>query len=150
LKQVCPSCHSTDLAAQDDAWRCRQCGMLFDPPLVLCPGCGGVNSPEDDACTACGRSLTLVDQVLDRHTGPRTPGFLTSARDQAPALKESELRASDARYQEFVEIDRRREEAQAVQEAARRKSDRALLTFGIALAGLVLAGACILGLVLAR
>ena len=148
--QVCPSCHATDLAPQDDAWRCLQCGMLFDTPMVLCPGCGEVNASEADACAACGRSLTLVDQVLDRHTSARTPGFLTSARDQAPALKESELRSSDARFQEFVEIDQRREAAQAAREAERRKSDRALVTIGIALGAIVLAGACLLGVVLAR
>lgn len=149
LKQVCPSCHAIDLAPQDDAWRCLQCGMQFDLPLALCPSCGGVNAAEDDACAACGRSLTLVDQVLDRHTNARTSGFLTSARDQAPALKESELRSSDARFQEFVEIDRRREQAQAVKEAERRRSDRALVATGIALGAILLAGACLLGLVLA-
>ena len=122
--------------------------MVFDPPMVLCPACGGVNSPENDSCSACGRSLTLVDQVLDRHTGAQTPSFLTSARDQAPALKESEQRSSDARFQDFAEIDRRREEAQAAQEAERRKSDRALMIFGIALGSIVVAGACLLGLVL--
>jgi hypothetical protein len=123
--------------------------MVFDSPLVLCLSCGGVNAAEVDACAACGRSLTLVDQVLDRHTSARTPSFLTSARDQAPALKESELRSSDARFQEFVEIDRRREQAQAVKEAERRKSDRALVATGIALGAILLAGACLLGLVLA-
>lgn len=123
--------------------------MVFDPLLVLCPSCGGVNSPEADSCTACGRSLTLVDQVLDRHSSPRAPGFLASAWDQAPALKESELRASEARFQEFVEIDRVREEAQAAKEAERRKSDQVLLGFGIALGAILLAGACILGLVFA-
>jgi hypothetical protein len=123
--------------------------MVFDPPMVLCPSCGGVNAADEDACAACGRSLTLVDQVLDRHTGGRTPGFLASAREQAPALKESELRASEARFQEFVEIDRAREAAQAAKAAERRKSDRTLLGFGIALGAILLAGACILGLVLA-
>jgi len=148
LKLVCPSCHAPDPTQEEDAWRCLRCGMIFDPPMVLCPACGGVNLSENDSCTACGRSLTLVDQVLDRHTGGRTPSFLTSARDQAPALKESEQLSSDARYQGFAEIDRRREETQAAQEVERRKADRALVIFGIALGSIVLAGACLLGLVL--
>ena len=148
LRQVCPSCHATDLTHEVDAWRCQQCGMVFNPPSVACPNCGAINAPDDDACTSCGRSLTLVDQVLDRHTSARTPGFLAAAREQASTLKETEQRASEARHQEFVEIDRRREAAQAAQELARRKSDRALLAFGIALGAVVLAGACLFGLVL--
>ncbi|MCJ7511775.1 MAG: hypothetical protein MUO23_02260 [Anaerolineales bacterium] len=149
LEQVCPSCLSLDLVHEPGAWTCQQCGMVFDPPLVLCPSCGGANVADDDACAACGRPLTLVDQVLNRHSNPRTPTFLASVRDQAPALKESEQRSSEARSQEFLEIDRRREEQQAIQEAQRRRSDRMLLSLGIALGAIVLGAACIVGLVIA-
>jgi hypothetical protein len=122
--------------------------MRFDPPMVLCPACGAVNLPDHESCAACGHSMTLVDQVLDRHMGARTPSFLASAREQAAGLKESEQRSSDARYQGFAEIDRRREVAQKAQEVDRRKSDRALLIFGITFGSILAAGACILGLVL--
>jgi hypothetical protein len=100
-----------------------------------------------DVCASCGAPLRIFEQVMSRHSNPQTPAFLSDVRSQAQDLKDTEGEASSKRMQEFVEIDKRREQRQAEEAEKRRRADRQLLIVGLVLAALILLACVVLGVI---
>jgi RNA polymerase subunit RPABC4/transcription elongation factor Spt4 len=134
---ACPACGSTQLDfLEGRTVACQKCGMHFE--LGLCPGCGALVSEGTDICPACGRALSYVPQVIDRHTDPRVPHWLADVRGQAEGLKSEAAAASDARMQAFEEIDRKREAKIEIAALARRRHDRIVLGVALLLCAVIL------------
>ena len=92
-----------------------------------CPACGADNEPGAEACANCGEPLSTVGRIFGHASKPSDPRWLSAARDRAQALKEEGVRGSEERMQVFLDIDRRRESAQAEAAARQRQRDAKLL-----------------------
>jgi RNA polymerase subunit RPABC4/transcription elongation factor Spt4 len=135
---TCPACGSTQLnALEGRTFACQNCGNHFD--IGLCPACGSLVAEGLEACPTCGRALTLLPQVISRHTDPRVPQWLADVRGRAEAIKITSAAASDARMQVFDDIDRKRVAHNHEQAAQRRGADRVVLGLSLAVsAGILL------------
>lgn len=106
---------------------------------MICPACNSPNDYNADACSACGEPMSLFWQVLSRHANPSHSMRLEQIRSQADAIKTEAMAASQQRYAQFEEIDRKRLQAEREAHLARASQDRQLfLTVGVALIGFVL------------
>lgn len=106
---------------------------------MICPACDTPNDYNADACSQCGEPMSLFWQVLSRHTNPTQSLRLEQIRSQADKIKTEAMAASQERYAQFEEIDRKRLQAERAAQQARAEQDRQLfLTVGIALGGLVI------------
>jgi hypothetical protein len=104
---------------------CQYCGTSYQ----VCPSCRHANDPHVEICSSCGEPLTIISQVIARHESPRVnPRWLKRARSQAASIKALEESASAERMDAFMEIEHRREETLARENAARQAQDRRILT----------------------
>lgn len=110
----CPTCSSEDLKLIGDRkWECQSCGAIVVEEPIYCPTCGHGNTSGVEICTNCEEPLTIISQIMTRHTGNSEPHRLKQIRSQASALKERDIEPSRRRMEKFQEIDRRREQAVA-------------------------------------
>lgn len=124
----CPVCNAPDVKIVKENFECAYCGTILPHNMLICPSCRNPNPLDSDNCTACGEPLTLVSQVMIRHTDRDAgPYRLRQAREQAARIKESEERASELRFRELEEVDRRRIQAVRNAELERKKEQVTLL-----------------------
>lgn len=170
----CPSCGAPGLeAANDERVACRYCGDVYAGSRVFCANCQHVN-PEDaehcekcgdplarscpacdeknwigaEYCAHCGRPLDILEYLYQSHR-LSTAERLNLARQAARAIKAEENAAAERRSADLWEIERRRQQALAVDAARQGARDRqtilmivaGIFVFGAALivAGLLLA-----------
>jgi hypothetical protein len=91
-----------------------------------------------DTCPSCGRGVSLLPQVIDRHTDQRVPHWLEDVRDQAEELKTNAAAAAATRMQTFEEIHRQREAWVRQEEHARRGEQRVILLVSFGAAAVIL------------
>ncbi|MCI0826899.1 MAG: hypothetical protein J4N73_03885 [Chloroflexi bacterium] len=72
--------------------------------------------------------------VIDRQGTTGRPLWIRRLRSQVADLKESEARASADRFEHLMDIDRRRQSAEAEAMAGQRLKDRNILFYGVAAA----------------
>ncbi len=108
--------------------------------VVFCARCGQPNRPEAERCVDCGEALSQADRVIRRHLEKGSAAWLSHVRGGAPAIKAREQAASEARMAMFLEMERRREEALAREEAEQRAKDRRLLLAAVGLFAAFLIG----------
>lgn len=108
----CPTCSSKDLKLVDNReWECQSCGAILVEEPLYCPICGHGTTSGIEICTNCGEPLSIISQIMTRHTGNSEPYRLKQIRSQAQALKERDIEPSRRRMEKFQQIDRRREQA---------------------------------------
>jgi hypothetical protein len=119
--------------------------MRIGMMAVVCPSCGQV-SPEDvDRCPNCAEPLSTVGRVFHRHEvagGP--PPWLQRNRDQAQQVKMEALAQSEARMQEFLQIEQAHISSVRQAEREQREKDRRLLYSGLAIAAVILLAVLVL------
>jgi hypothetical protein len=132
----CPECDSTKINWHTpEIIECGECSYRgVEHPPMLCPACNTANNSDVDACYNCGEPMSLFWQVLSRHSNPSQSLRLEQVRSQANKIKSEAFAASQERYSQFEDIDRRRLQAEREDQLARESQDRQLLiTVGIAL-----------------
>lgn len=123
----CPACTAPDLKLVSKfKLECDYCGSTFTGKPVLCPACGWINTPGSNVCPDCGEPLDVISQVLSRKEVEGGPQWLQRVRSQAEAIKLEEEEASQRRYQALEEIDRRRKEAEFLENARQRERDKGI------------------------
>ncbi len=130
----CPVCSAPNVQIKNEFFECAYCGSIQPHNMLICPSCHEPNSPESEECIACGEPLTLVSQVMMRHSDLDSgPYRLRQAREQAARIKESEEHSSQQRIRDLQEVDRKRIQAVREAEMARRKEQSQLLkiTFAV-------------------
>ncbi len=124
ITRICPECgHYND---DGEGRHCSECGSRI---VRDCPACGADNWVLADHCVQCGRNMDLIDQMA-RRWQKTTQDRLYEQRAAVVSLKEQEERASQARMAEFMETERRRQEALAQAQAAQRERERQLYLVG--------------------
>lgn len=133
VELTCAACTAPALAADNQGnFDCDYCGTHFVTERTECPACGELNLKGADNCSNCGEPLSIVASVIDRQGSTGNPLWIRRLRSQVASLKESEARASEDRFEEFVEIDRRRKAAEAEAYARQKQTDRNILFYGAA------------------
>jgi hypothetical protein len=130
----CPVCSAPNVKITNEVFECAYCGSIQPHNMLICPSCREPNQPESEECISCGEPLTLVSQVMMRHSDLDSgPYRLRQAREQAARIKESEERSSQQRIRDLEEVDQKRIQAAREAEMARRKEQSRLLiiTFAI-------------------
>ncbi len=128
----CPVCGAPDVKIIDDYFECSYCSRKLPHNMSICPSCRNPNPLESETCAVCGEPLTLFSQVMIRHTKADTgPYRLHQAREQAARIKESEERASQQRFHDLEEVDRRRIQTAVEAQRARRKEQNQLLKISV-------------------
>ncbi len=107
--------------------KCQYCGSSFRGLPLVCPSCGWINTVEAESCPNCGEPMNVITQVISRQDRSRGPQFLARVRSQVEEIKKTEEIASQDRLQKLQEIDRKREDAIAVEKARRSQDDRFFL-----------------------
>jgi hypothetical protein len=77
-------------------------------------------------CESCQEPLTIFSRVVSRHSKSTRIWRLDQARNQANKLKAAEAHASEARMEDFLEIDRKRKSAQREASVRQQEADRQL------------------------
>jgi len=136
----CPVCSAPNVQITNEFFECAYCGSIQPHNLLFCPSCREPNPPESEECIACGEPLTLVSQVMMRHSNLDSgPYRLRQAREQAARIKESEERSSQQRIRDLEAVDRKRIQAAREAEMARRKEQSQLLKIAfVVIASLIL------------
>lgn len=130
---VCPACTAPELNADGEGnFDCPFCGTRFITERTECPACGELNEQGADRCSNCGEPLSIVASVLDRQGSTGQPLWIRRLHTQVADLKESEARASADRFEEFMEMDRRRMKAEAEAHARQRQTDGNIIFYGAA------------------
>ena len=130
---TCATCTAPGLIAGSEGnFDCAYCGTHFITERTECPSCTEVNLKAADHCSNCGEPLSIVASVIDRQGSTGNPLWIRRLRSQVADLKESEARASEDRFEEFVEIDRRRKTADAEAHARQRQTDKNIIFYGAA------------------
>ncbi|MFQ5942198.1 MAG: hypothetical protein ACE5JF_01465 [Anaerolineales bacterium] len=130
---ICPACTAPELVADGGGnFDCPYCGTHFIAERTECPACGELNDHGADLCSNCGEPLSIVASVIDRQGGSGQLLWIRRLQSQVADLKESEARASADRFEEFMEIDRRRKVAEAEAHARQQQTDRNILFYGAA------------------
>ena len=111
---------------------CDYCGTHFVTERTECPACGELNLKGADHCSNCGEPLSIVASIIDRQGSSGNPLWIRRLQSQVAGLRESEARASEERFEEFVEIDRRRKTAEAMAYLRQKQTDRNILFYGAA------------------
>ena len=129
----CPACTAPELIADGQGnFDCPYCGTHFVTERTECPACGELNNQGEDLCSNCGEPLSIVASVIDRQGGAGRPLWIRRLQAQVAELKASEARASADRFEEFVEIDRRRKAAEGRAQASQEQKDSNILFYGAA------------------
>jgi hypothetical protein len=124
----CPVCNAPDVIIKNELFECPYCGSIQPHNMLICPSCREPNPPESEECLACGEPLTLISQVMMRHSNLDSgPYRLRQAREQAARIKEIEEHESQKRIHDLEETDRKRIQAAREAEMARRKEQSQLL-----------------------
>lgn len=123
---ICPNCTADEFfEISQGLMECQYCGTSYQ----VCPSCRHASSLHIEVCSFCGEPLTIVSQVIARHESPRVnPRWLKQARAKAASIKAYEESASLERMDALMEIEHRREEALARENARRQAQDRSILT----------------------
>ncbi len=130
---TCAACAAPALIADDHGnFDCDYCGTHFVTERTECPACGELNLKGADNCSNCDEPLSIVASVIDRQGSTGNPLWIRRLQSQVASLKESEARASEDRFEEFVEIDRRRKAAEAEAYARQKQTERNILFYGAA------------------
>ena len=133
VKLTCPACTAPELIAGGDrTFGCTYCGTHFIAERTECPACGELNEHGADLCSNCGEPLSIVASVIDRQGGTGRPLWIRRLQTQVAGLKESEARASADRFEELMEIDRKRKMEEAASHASQQQKDRSILFYGVA------------------
>jgi hypothetical protein len=128
----CPVCDAPDVKIVDDHFECDYCSSIMPHNLLVCPSCRNPNPIDSENCTVCGEPLTLVSQVIIRHTElDLGPYRLRQAREQAAQIQESGERASQQRLRDLQEADSKRIQAAREAEMIRRKEQIRLMQFAL-------------------
>jgi hypothetical protein len=130
---TCAACTAPALTADSEGnFDCDYCGTHFVAERTECPACSELNLKGADDCSNCGEPLSIVASVIDRQGTTGNPLWIRRLKSQVAALKESEARASEDRFEEFVDIDRRRKAAEAEAFARQKQTDWNILFYGAA------------------
>ncbi|MFV1857725.1 MAG: hypothetical protein ACC647_00035, partial [Anaerolineales bacterium] len=114
----------------EHSFDCVYCGTHFVADRTECPACGELNEQGADLCSNCGEPLSIVASVIDRQGGTGRPLWIRRLQTQVAGLQKSEARASADRFEELMEIDRKREAAEAEAHASQQEKDRSILFYG--------------------
>jgi uncharacterized membrane protein YvbJ len=117
VTRICPHCGHYNEA---DVRHCGQCG---EPIIRTCPACGRDNWILAEHCVQCGRNLDVIERIA-RRWQETTQQPLEDHRAGVAAVKDREERASQERLAEFLEIERRRQEALAQARQVQRKQEQ--------------------------
>lgn len=125
--QLCPNCdHAALTQASSGILLCGNCGAHIVQGRLQCPACQSINELGVEMCAACGEPLTIVGRVLSRQGLQTRSQRLEQMRFRNEAIKEEERLSSDVRMSGFVEIDRRRIEAEHESLLAQQALDKRL------------------------
>lgn len=144
----CPSCGemSLNLMTPRNA-DCTRCGARFRDGLRICPVCSTPNALENESCQNCRNPLTVFSTVLSRQNPGSTSQRFEQLREQAEQIKVQVNRESEARMSQFQDVDRRRLEAERMEDIAQREKDRLLLRNVMIGSGIFLAIVAIIALI---
>ena len=132
---TCPACAAPGLITDGQGhFHCDYCGAHLVTDRTECPACGELNDQGADICSNCSEPLSIVASVIDRQGTTGRPLWIRRLRSQVADLKESEARASADRFEHLMDIDRRRQSAEAEAMAGQRLKDRNILFYGVAAA----------------
>ncbi len=133
MELTCAACTAPALTVDGEGnFDCDYCGTHFATERTECPACGELNLKGADDCSNCGEPLSIVASVIDRQGSTFNPLWIRRLQSQVAGLKESEARASEERFEEFMEIDRRRKAVEAEAYARQKQTDRNILFYGAA------------------
>lgn len=125
---ACPHCEAVNA---NEAAFCSACGGKLKRP---CPACGAQNWAGADHCITCGRDLDLIGALADRHT-EGFKGALQRQRESAHLIKAEEEQASQRRLGELWQVEKRRQEFLARQQAEHWRQQTALLIVVLVILG---------------
>lgn len=133
MELICAACTAPTLAADNQGnLDCSYCGTHFLTERTECPACGELNLKGADDCSNCGEPLSIVASVIGRQGSTGSPLWIRRLQSQVAGLKETEARASEERFEGFVEIDRKRKAAEAEAHLRQKQTDRNILFYGAA------------------
>ena len=128
---TCPACAAPDLITDRQGnIDCDYCGTHLVTKRTECPACGELNDQGADTCSKCSEPLSIVASVIDRQGTTGRPLWIRRLRTQVADLKEREARASANRFEQLMDIDRRRKSAAAEALAGQQRKDRNILFYG--------------------
>lgn len=126
----CPICSEEKLAESGpSAYKCQHCRASIINGKLVCSACGKHNPLEAAKCKTCQEPLTIFSRVVSRHSKSTRSWRLDQARDQANVLKATEAHASEARMEDFLEIDRKRKAAEREAALLQEEADRQLFRY---------------------
>ena len=126
----CPICSEEKLVESGpSAYKCQHCRASIIKGKLVCSACGKHNPLEAAKCETCQEPLSIFSRVVSRHSKSTRSWRLDQARDQANILKAAEAHASDARMEDFLEIDRKRKAAESEAAFIQEETDRQLFRY---------------------
>ena len=99
-----------------------------------CPSCGWDNPQGEEECGNCGEPLSIAARVLTRLGNLGPPFWIRQLRSRVAELKQREALASEQRFEQLQDIDRRRMAAEVEAHMRQQVKDRQMmliLAFGI-------------------
>ena len=126
----CPICSEEKLVKiGQSVYRCQHCKASIIDGKLVCSACEQHNPLEASKCANCREPLTIFSRVVSRHNPSTRIWRLDQARETANELKASEARASEARMEDFIEIDRTRKTAEREAALIQQEADRQLFRY---------------------
>ena len=126
----CPICSEEKLVESGpSAYECQHCHASILDGKLVCSACGKHNPLEAAKCETCQEPLTIFSRVISRHSKATRSWRLDQTRNQANTLKAAEAHASEARMDDFLEIDRKRKEADREAALIQEEADRQLVSY---------------------
>jgi len=123
----CPICSEKKLVEiGQSSYRCQHCRASIIDGELVCSACGKHNLLGAVKCESCQEPLTIFSRVVSRHTPSSRIWRLDQARHQANSLKATEAQASEARMEDFLEIDRKRKTGEREAAIMQQEADRLL------------------------
>lgn len=126
----CPICSEEKLVESGpSSYKCQHCRASIIDGELVCSACGKHNPLDAAKCETCQEPLTIFSRVVSRHSKSTRSWRLDQARAQANTLKAAEAHASEARMEDFLEIDRKRKTAEREAALIQEETDRQLFRY---------------------
>ncbi|TEU00067.1 MAG: hypothetical protein E3J30_03245 [Anaerolineales bacterium] len=126
----CPICSEEKLVESGpSSYKCQHCRASIIDGELVCSACGKHNPLDAAKCETCQEPLTIFSRVVSRHSKSTRSWRLDQARAQANTLKAAEAHASEARMEDFLEIDRKCKTAEREAALIQEETDRQLFRY---------------------
>ncbi len=126
----CPICSEEKLVESGpSSYKCQHCRASIIDGELVCSACGKHNPLDAAKCETCQEPLTIFSRVVSRHSKSTRSWRLDQARAQANTLKAAEAHASEARMEDFLEIDRKRKTAEREAALIQEETDHQLFRY---------------------